>query len=386
MTVKLRVGFDGLCMLEQVFRYFDENLKDSIFETVNYDTLSHRDKLNLVHRMVFALRNGILKVEKPFFQTLIYKIAVDDDKKISKFFAKQLFDINIDAALLCSLALNNVDIAEELVEKSLSLNPGEMIHICENSADASRLVRGMAKRKIIPEVLTDYIVSKADHIAIKHMLMSCDSEISNGTFIEIIENFGSDHNIFGLVCDRVFEDTRVLNYIMSYVKEDYRIGLLDAWLDKHQGRILYYTTLKGVFSFDFIIHPDLAKRLASIVDSFYFRQGLSELVIMKSLVSGDIYSFIYAISKNSEVSYQVIKELITAEFISPYFEETLIRAGLSSDMVAASQDILKILYESCLEEMVDSSNFFNLLKKRFFAKERHFEISKNISFLISLVE
>ncbi len=373
-------------MLEQLFRYFDENLKDSIFETMNYDSLSHREKLNLVCRMVFALRNGILKAEKPLFQTLIYKIAVDNDKKVSKFFAKQLFDINIDSALLCSLALNNIDIAEELVEKSNSINPIEIIHICESSKDTVRLLRSVSKRRSLPESLTDYIVSKSDYIAIKQMLFNSDASIAITTFIEIIEKFGRENEIFEYVCTQTFKDPIILNQILSMVNEALRNKLLEVWLNKNQECILYHTTLKGLFSFDFLIHPDLAKKLSSIVDSFYFRKGLNELVIMKSLVSGDLYSFIYAISKNLEISYQVIKDLVTSEFSSPYFEETLTRAGISSEMISASQDILKILYESCLEEIVDNNNFFSILKKRFFDKERNFEISKNISFLISLVE
>ncbi len=373
-------------MLELVFSYFEEKLGNSIFEGMKYDELSHREKLNLVGRMVFALRNGILHVEKPLFKNLIYKIAIDNDKKVSKFLAKQILYINIDSEFLCSLALNNLDIAEEFLERSTSLSDAEIISISKNRPDELSLVRSIARRKVPTEFLTDYVVSKKELGTIKQILLNQNSLISISTYVEIMQNYGDDHATYDLLCRRIFEDTRLLNKILVELDEKWREKVHGTWVEINHDKILYNSTRKGMFSFDFVMHPELTKRLSNMVDSYYFKHSLGELVIMKYLAAGDVYSFIYAISKNSEVSYGVIKEVVTSEFPSPYFEETLAQAGISHDMVVAARDILRILYESCLEEYVDSSNFSELLKKRFSAKDKNFEISKAIAFLISLTE
>jgi hypothetical protein len=373
-------------MLELLFKYFEEILEESIFKGKRYDELNHREKLNLVGRMVFALRNGILNVEKPLFKSLIYKIAIDNDKKVSKLLAKQILYINIDSEFLRSLAINNLDIAEEFLERSNSLSDAEIINISKSRPEELTLVRSIAKRKNLTEFLTDYVVSRKDLWSIKRILMNHDSSISIGTYVEILQNYGEDHAMYDLFCHRVLKNKLLLNQILVDTNDKLREKLYTTWIGNNKDKILYVTTRKGIYSFDYIIHPELAKMLAGVVDSYYSKRGLGEIVIMKYLTSGDVYSFAYAISKNSEVSYKVIKEIVTTEFHSPYFEEMLTQAGMSHDMVIASRDMLKILYESCLEEYVDSTNFCSLLKKRFASKDKNFEISKAIAFLISLTE
>jgi hypothetical protein len=371
-------------MLEQVFRYFHHELRDPIFEGLDYETLDQKGKINLVRKVIFSLRNGILNAEKPLFQTLIYKIAINNDIKASKFLAQHLFDISIDSALLNSLAHNNVRIAEELIEKSTSLSDLEIISIAENNSSSISLIRGIAKRKYISEMLCDYIVSKKDIPSIKLMLANHNASISINIFVELLQNCSDGTDIYSIISTRIFKSARKLNQIFIKLDKHWQNRILDTWLSLNPDRIVYYATEKGLFSFGFKINDSLVRKLSSSVDALYFKHTLTELMIMKCLVCGDVHSFIYAISKNSEVSYEAVEKLVTTEFTSPYFEETLLKAGLSHEMVAASQDVLKIIYESCLEEVVDNTNFFKLLKKRFSSKNKHFEVSKNISFLISL--
>ncbi|MDF3048041.1 MAG: hypothetical protein K0R73_1159 [Candidatus Midichloriaceae bacterium] len=371
-------------MLEQVFRYFHNELKDPIFMGLDYEALDQQGKLNLVRKLIFALRNGILNSEKPLFQTLIYKIAINNDTKASKFLAQHLFDIPIDSALLNSLAQNNPRIAEELIEKSTSLSDLEIINIVENNSSSISLIRSIAKRKHISEMLCDYVLSKKDIPSIKLMLVNHNASLSINIFVELLQTCGDDASIYNIISTRIFKIPRKLNQIFVKANRHWQNRILDTWLSMNPERIVYYATEKGLFSFGFKINEAFIRKLSSKVDALYFKHTLTELMIMKWLVCGDVHSFIYAISKNSEVSYEAVKRLVTTEFTSPYFEETLLKAGVSHEMIAASQDVLRIIYESCLEEVVDSVNFLKLLKKRFSSKNKHFEVSKNISFIISL--
>lgn len=369
-------------MLNLLHKYFPESLEGNDHIHTEYSKLDVNGKKRLIEKSAFAMINGVLKFEYNSIVRSLGNFIEDSDHHVHEHLSKYIVDMPMDLNAMENTVLKNDILAHAIVKNSVNISDSDLCKICISN---KILVSSLANRKDLSDMLADFVVAHGTLSDVMTILRRKSNALSIATISEILTKFHDLDEAYSLLASRVAKNGSALNKLMKKLPSIPKKKLISHLLDIKTNSIIYYNLDQRAFSFDFDMKEDKAGGLAVEVEQYIHSGSISGFMMLKYICNGDFYSFIYALSKKLDMNFEDTKELVTNKFIFAEFTDHLVKAGLADDMIKAIQGICNLLYESTLEEYVDSKNFKNVLSRRFDLIKHNFNNSSTMHYIMTLI-
>jgi hypothetical protein len=369
-------------MLNLIKKYFPEKLGISDVANNDYALLSVDQKKKLIENYTFIKLNGALRFEKDALYKTLINLMEDTDHDVQEHLAKHIVNIPIDIDKLNELLNTNEVLIQSIIANNNCVSDNELCNICRANPS---LISSLAKRRNISELLADFIVAYGSPYDIMAMLPSNYRHLSNNTIIEILTKCFDFDEAYKLVTKHIYNDDISLNAVIKKLPSYSKQKFVNHLTHINDDVIIYYNLGQKAFSFEFNLSYSYEKSLSSSLDASLNSSDMKDIVMLRYICSGDFYSFVYAISHKAKMPFDKVKHIITHKFSFNEFDEILLSLRFSADIISAIKAVCNLLYESSLEEYIDSKNFKYVMNKRFGTIKHRFTQNNTIHYVMSLI-
>lgn len=354
-------------MLEQL--YSNNILKQEMQALWKID-LSGKDKRYwLIDYILYILSNGCLEEEKEKLVTGLLNIINACIAKKKAAITKKFIRSNLQQNKIINSLVASVDIKTlaYIVKEYHYFTDLELIKLCDHHNNAV-LFCALAARENISPMICDYIMAKNDQ--------EYHSVLIHNKTAQIPEELYQDLKIkYPKMCEAMHVKGKPL--LLNKKNLPY---------NKERITIRFSNPFKLLHSFKYEIISGNTSLVEQKINNLYVKNHLNEISIVLFLTQGDIYSFIYSISKITDIPFQYLNLLITTQFRSQELKDILNISNFSKLMIESTIQLLVLIAEISVEEPFYSYDFAEKINFKFFLTNSNNEVHNNIRYLLALLE
>ncbi len=279
------------------------------------------DSNKLAHFLCFILVNGFTPQEKQKIFKIIEELIERNDQEINYVLARKLCYLQtLPINIAKRIARLDIKVARKMILHSPVLSNLDFIEILEHRTDIE-VYKIIAKRKGIDGAITSQVTEKNIPEAIINMLRNTSAEISVASYKKIIAKYQHNKEVMNLVNNRDDLSPAMVKEILESVDITLRKILVNTYgLD--QFNKIPFCRLNVVNTKDRdIFSSGEAQEIKGRIDNLYNKNLLSPPLLIRFLCKGDLFSFIYSLSKISDLPFKNLAENLFYKFDEDFFNQ-----------------------------------------------------------------
>lgn len=253
--------------------------------------------------------------EKSYFGEIINKVATGMDAAVRKHLAARLSsNPNAPHALIRGFAMDEAEIAREVLSKSPVLQDEDLISIAETGNQEK--IGALAQRPAIPEIVSEAIVQHGDDAAVSQLVANSGAKVSRGTFRKVMERAETSAILQAPLVNRQDLPADMVNELFTFVKAELR-----EQVQKRMEAIPLEELERALQEAEREVASELrqlraADRKATVyVGEMFQQRKLNEGLLIQLVKSGKTAELIHAFARLAEVDVRTIKRLFNARNI-----------------------------------------------------------------------
>ncbi len=253
--------------------------------------------------------------EKSYFGEIINKVATGMDAAVRKHLAARLSsNPNAPHALIRGFAMDEAEIAREVLSKSPVLQDEDLISIAETGNQEK--IGALAQRPAIPEIVSEAIVQHGDDAAVSQLVANSGAKVSRGTFRKVMERAETSAILQAPLVSRQDLPADMVNELFTFVKAELR-----EQVQKRMEAIPLEELERALQEAEREVASELrqlraADRKATVyVGEMFQQRKLNEGLLIQLVKSGKTAELIHAFARLAEVDVRTIKRLFNARNI-----------------------------------------------------------------------
>jgi uncharacterized protein (DUF2336 family) len=250
--------------------------------------------------------------EKSYFGEIINKVATGMDAAVRKHLAARLSsNPNAPHALIRGFAMDEAEIAREVLSKSPVLQDEDLISIAETGNQEK--IGALAQRPAIPEIVSEAIVQHGDDAAVSQLVANSGAKVSRGTFRKVMERAETSAILQAPLVNRQDLPADMVNELFTFVKAELR-----EQVQKRMEAIPLEELERALQEAEREVASELrqlraADRKATVyVGEMFQQRKLNEGLLIQLVKSGKTAELIHAFARLAEVEVRTIKRLFNA--------------------------------------------------------------------------
>ncbi len=363
------------------FSYFD-NAEIDLADLAHMEQSSNKERF--AYFFCFCFMHGKLSVEKKNTGKILDNLLDSEDDNIRYILSKKLCrSHNIPSYAARKLASDKVIIARKVILYSPKLLNSDFIDLIKTSDDPE-ILETIARRKGISTDVTKLLVEKKNLRVVYRLLKNKTARIGLESFQQIIGKYQHNKEVMNLIHLRSELSPESVNELLQNVDVHLRKILKDSYgfdtLSRNKFSRTSILSLSERSLFKSAESLEIKKRL----DLLYLKNQLSPILILRQLCKGDLFSFVYSLSKFTDVPFLSIRQILLVEFDEKKFKEIYAQVGFPEDYQAAVKCLLEIIASSLSQGGLRYSNFSKIISPKFeeISSEQNIKEAKFLSRLI----
>jgi hypothetical protein len=326
------------------------------------------DADGIIDRVLFIFNSGFYFNELQHLHQVVLAATPKLGIKPSPALQELLLHNTFSHDLILQLA-QNLEIAAWVVQYHQSIPDLAIVGLCKMHQNYPSIIKALAQRTELSVLLQDYVLSIGDVEIIQCMIMEFASRhafLADSILLELLHCYSQHPEIIRLLLQMYQDDGHYkLKTLIPLLKNTpSQIVIIEQLISLYSNDIIYFEVAKSNSSFDFAITEQLQQQLSAVIEFALLAQSsLDEKYILGLLSNGDIYSFIYAIARNTESSFGAVKEIICQDFGSNYSRDLLKKAGISTSGLVIVKQVITTLYKHTVTHYLDHNRLQRILRK-----------------------
>jgi hypothetical protein len=321
--------------------------------------------LHEIHQLVFFLENGLLPDEDVLVNKRIRELSRSNNHKVRLALVKALGNlVYLPKDIALKFSRDSIDISKIIIAGYPKFEINDLLSIIETSVDKNAKMSIVIERKYLPSHIIDYICENASKEVILKLLARHKRSFKSETIAKILNRFNGAIELLNGIKSLKVNLKELLPLLNEQVKE----------------------LITGIYNlkYNYVAAPSLSDlqnlsllnigktqaehALRAKIDVFYAKNSLSYFIVLKMLCQGDIYSFIYSISKCSDANFIVIRDhLFNLEFKE--VNEGLALMGTPADLIDALTKVLAIIILGLKKGEVSKENFAQYVNQKIYESQ-----------------
>lgn len=339
--------------------------------------------------MLHCLSYGASYVEQESLRKELINIVEYLPKPGKQKFIKEVVRAPNSEDLLMILALQAPLQAKVILKYAKHISDLSIIKILEHHISSrKKLMQVVASRRNIGETLIDYLVFRGDLQCIATLLNNERLSIPGKYLCEIFTRVLENEDLAIQALKALHTNYNNMKYLTDKLSKNNIDYIMRLYLDLNPQAIVYLANKCSYNGIIIFANNHHTKKLQGDIENLYKANLLSSNIIVKYLANGDLYSFCYALAKVCDISFQKVNDLLRTDPLSTTLQNIYSNARIEEDLIAAINDILEVVYASCLEQFLTNINFTNVLQDRYSIAFGHQtnSLQSSIKYLLNLID
>jgi uncharacterized protein (DUF2336 family) len=346
---------------------------------------SGTDLYKFTHFLCYALINGALINEGKKVLQLLEELANSSDENVRYIIAQKLCrSEKLPVFLARKLIQDCPEIARKIILYSPKLQNSDLTNLIESTV-WQEVYGFISQRKNISAKISELLVEKNDSDSIYKLLQNKTARIELETYQKIIGRYQHNKDIMRLIHSREELSSESVNELLQNVDAPLKKLLISTYgFDQISKTKFSRTSILSLKEHN-IFKSEEALEIKHRIDSLYNKNQLGPLLIMRQLCKGDLFSFVYSLSKITDIPFLNVRSIVFVDFDEKKFEAIYKQAALPEGYY----NMIKVLVEIVRNEL-----FYGGLRYRNFSRiiAPKFEIAaaskdlKEANYLISLIK
>ncbi len=372
--------------MQQSFFTFLTNysIPNFISKTENIKKLSMEQKLSLALQICYFTENGFLYDEEDQLKDYLKQLTADSNQEVRVLIANQLKSSrNLPHEVALKLAFDINKVAVPIITYSPQLTDSDLIQILDDIKEANKLV-ALTQRNNLSEEICFKIFSMKDLNLIINVIKNPTSQVSFELYRVLINAYHKDRSFLTALSLRNGLDDKTLRKLALELDAEAKKNIIRHF-NLHVNRSTTPFCPTNITYFE--DHPlhEKENELRKRVDQLYSQNSLNNAIIIHFLCKGDLYSFLYSISKLSEIPFSQVKFIILNHLYTEEFKKLFYSSGLPTNFMAAIQAILNAIIIGVKEGENTNKENFSSSMRRFIKENKIDRKMEGMSYLMKLI-
>jgi hypothetical protein len=336
--------------------------------------------------LCFSLKYGAMPNEnQDEIMRLLEILSSHRNEQVRYTIARRLcFYSNISHKLAWKLANDVPHISRKIIAHSSVLTTEDLEEILNSQPDKV-VMKYIAERKNLEPSIVNKLVNVNDYNSVIALLKNVTAKIENDTYIKLIVKYQHNREMMKLIhlrtdlCDSDVEE------ILSSIDEPIKRVLINTYkFHSIPNKNFSYVRILDLKEHN-IFNSKQALEIKKRIDLLYRKNRLSFLLILRWLCKGDLFSFVYAISKLTDIPFLNIRTLLFEDFDNKRYISIFHSSKFPEEYIELLHQLLLIIRKSLLDDNLDEKNFAEEISKKL-RKSPSIMKMKNIAYILSIIE
>lgn len=323
------------------------------------------DFIKLTNFLCFSLINGVVPKEKRKISEVLAVLIDKNDEEVKYIIARKLcYSDVLPHFIVKKLAYDKAKIARKVILHSPKLSNADLIEILEKREEEEIYIC-VAGRVNIDEKITRLISEKNYSDAILKLLSNSTAKIAVSTYQRIISRYQRNKEIMNLINSRDELSPEAIKEILENVDNPLKKLLISTYrFDQHAKIKFSRTNILNLKDKD-VFRSKESQEIKQRIDSLYNKNMLNPLLIMRQLCKGDLFSFIYSLSKITDLPFINLTQIVFVKFDQASFETIYKQAMLPESYFKTINLLIFIIRSELLSENLHYNNFADVVVPKF---------------------
>ena len=342
-----------------------------------------KTKPTQLQEICFYLVNGCLNREIAGYQDKIRKYLLNDNDSFKKIIVDALYNSpNLPKDIALQLANDKFTYAKNILKHYPDFSEDDLINMIRSS-DPSKIkyLMAMISRENLPEGVLQEIIDTCSYSTLLDLIQNLSENNLMELMAKTINKYPDKPEPIELLKTLPESDMhRALNLIQTSIAEEL-LGKLHLKVEHKQKfcktNILHLNE-NNLFTFEEELF------LKQNIDQLFVNNCLLPTLIIHYLCKGNLYSFVYSITKITDLSFLNIRKICFEEFNEDKFKEIYRYVALPANMYDSIQLLIQIIGQELKTNNMHAANF-NFTIKNSIKKHGIAADSQEMSYLLSMM-
>lgn len=334
-----------------------------------------KNQLAEIRRISFALENGCLAEEKKEIINILENITltnIEEKKLVSELLGASVY---LPKSIALKLANSSLEVSSKIIRYYANFTSKDIIMLISGEEDSRKLCLIAEREKMYPSVI-EQLIKKGIDVAIT-LLKNTNIKLTIKDIAEILNRYSHSNRIMEMF--RLIDDNDLkiaIEQVDTNLKEV--VGQkFNTYLKKNQG--FSELNILNINENNLFTYQE-ENTLKEKVDVFHSQNLLTNALIIRFLCKGDVYSFIYSLSKYSDIPFLSIKKIIFEDIDKEKFKKIYTATHLPKNMLNSIWLLLSLINKNIRSGIMNLENFHTIIKKEL-QSHRQNKRYKGIDFL-----
>ncbi len=289
-------------------------------------------------------QGGFSDSEMELANTILETLAVEGEDLVREALSEHLKDCEtLPVSLVRQLARDSVEsVAVPILRCATALEDDDLIEIA-GAGQVAQLIAIAKRDEVTPEVAEALLESRNEKV-IGALLANKGADLPEPLLNRVIDEFGAFTSFHTLLVDRPFLPLTVIARVLLLIPEEMKERLLERHeLNAKFAQLLTRVSQENSISRDANKAPK-AVEAPKLVQALSQKDGLTPVLILRALLTGDLDFFESAMAVRSQMTVEPAKTLIYSS--SPKgFKGLYVRSNLPSELMRAFRIALDYIAE-----------------------------------------
>ncbi len=336
-------------------------------------------EIHELHQLAFFIENGVLPGESTFIMKRVREYADSENSEIRLELAKLLAhspSLPKDVAL--KLGRDLCEISLIILRNYPKFDNTELIDLIGSDTKSDIKMRAIVERKHLSSQIADYICEHSNISTILSLFHKHYTHIRIESAATALNRFASDPGVGKLLPEVKSNFARLI----EVVNEEAKMKLINFYKLNSEFHTQFSTLDITRLTSENIGKAEEEYNLRQNVDILFTKNQLSHSVILQMLCKADLYSFIYSLSKHSDLPFLSIRDILLNNDVSGT-TELLTTTGMPHALAIAVVNLLNIILSGLTNKAISNENFDIYINEKLY--EKRIDNNPEIKYIISLM-
>jgi uncharacterized protein (DUF2336 family) len=336
-------------------------------------------EIHELHQLAFFIENGILPGESTFIMKRLREYADSDNSEIRLELAKLLaHSPSLPKDIALKLGRDLCEISLIMLRNYPKFDNAELIDLIGSDTKSDIKMRAIVERKHLSSQIADYICEHSNISTILSLFHKHYSHIRLESAATALNRFASDPGIGKLLPEVKSNFARLIEVVNEEAKTK-----LVSFYNLNSELFTQFSPLDITrLTSENIGKAEAEFNLRQNVDILFTKNQLSHIVILQMLCKADLYSFIYSLSKHSDLPFLNIKDILLSNDEGE-ITELLTTTGMPHSLAIAVVNLLNIILTGLTDKAISHENYGIYINEKLYEKSIH--NNPEIKYIISLM-
>lgn len=343
----------------------------------------------LAEKVVVAFTSGSFNFNESAIAADIFRLLLKDaEKSVRIKLAENLFqNVNAPHDVIFSLACDETDVAERVLQYSPILTDDDLIAIIEGTKEILSLC-AIAKREKVSERLSDVLINTQQEAVLSDLFNNKGAEFSEAALAEAWGIISASNSLLEVLVKRGGLPFTIAEKIFSVVSDELKHTISKEYkisepvMQKSSVDVREWELL-GILPVWDIVHPDDDERIEDLVEQLYDTGRLTYSLVIRSLCMGFLNLFEASLARMADVPRSNARILLMGghEGFAAFYKTSKMPEGFADAvevLLALSHKITQYGYEK-------PDDFRKKLIENIYVEKYHNSID-GMSYLLSIID